>query len=122
MRGYPAESVEEYATVIPESTRGAFGIVRGYLRDAIPGVGEHIGYGIPIFDYRGKGLVGLSVAQAGHLSLHVMSPPTAKALTSEITEGRWSGATLQFAPDAPLSEAAVRLIVDRRISETDAAR
>lgn len=116
---YTADSVEEYLEVVPAEMGAALRVVREHIRNAIPDAGEHMGYGIPIFDYQGKGLVGLSAAQ-GHCSLHVMSPPVAKELASTLTEGKLSGATLHFAPDAPLSESLVRRIVALRIAEADA--
>lgn len=119
MRGYPADTVEEYLTVVPEAMGRGLSVVRQYVRAAIPDVTEKIAYGIPIFAYRGKGLVGLSAA-AKHLSLHLMSPPAARALAGQLTEGKLVGVTLQFAPDAPLSEQTVRLIVAHRIAEVDA--
>lgn len=116
---YTADSVEEYLDVVPAAMGAALRIVRGYIRAAIPEVGEHIGYGIPIFDYRGKGLVGISAAQR-HCSLHLMSPPLARKLAGDLAEGTLSGVTVQFAADAPLSEQFVRNIVAMRIAETDA--
>ncbi|WP_175494575.1 iron chaperone [Herbiconiux ginsengi] len=120
-RGYAAETVEEYLAAVPDEQRPALAAVRAALLAAIPDATEGISYQIPIFSYRGKGLLGLSAAQK-HCSLHLMSPPLAKALEAEgaLTEGRLSGATVQFPNDAPLSEATVRLIVERRIAEVDA--
>lgn len=119
MRGYPAHTVEEYLTVVPEAMGRSLAVVREHIRAAIPGVTEKIAYGIPIFEYRGTGLVGLSAAQK-HGSLHLMSPPAAAALAAELTEGRLVGVTLQFAADAPLSDGIVRRIVAHRIAEVDA--
>ena len=116
---YTADTVEEYLEVVPPEQGAALTLVRERVRSAIPDVGEHIGYGIPIFDYKGKGLVGLSAAQ-GHCSLHLMSPPLAKQLEADIPEGRIVGATLQFSADAPLSEQLVRRIVALRIAEVEA--
>jgi uncharacterized protein YdhG (YjbR/CyaY superfamily) len=119
MRGYAADTVTEYLSVVPESQREALTRVRTLLRDAIPGVTETISYQIPVFTYRGRGLVGLSAART-HCSLHLMSPPAAAALKGELTEGTLSGATLQFPNDAPLSEATIRRIVAMRMAEVDA--
>ena len=115
---YTADSVEEYLAVVPVEMGEALRVVRGYIRNAIPDAGEHMGYGIPIFDYKGKGLVGLSAAQ-GHCSLHLMSPPLAKQLAGSLGEGRLSGATLQFDAAAPLSDDLVRRIVALRIAEVE---
>lgn len=120
MRGYPAETVEEYLAVVPEQMGRSLAIVREHIHAAIPDVTEKIAYGIPIFAYRGKGLVGISAALK-HCSLHLMSPPAAAAaLAAQLTEGKLVGVTLQFAADAPLSESTVRLIVAHRIAEVDA--
>jgi uncharacterized protein YdhG (YjbR/CyaY superfamily) len=119
MRGHPADTVEEYLTVVPEQMGRSLAIVREHVRAAIPDVTEKIAYGIPIFAYRGKGLVGISAAQK-HCSLHLMSPPAAAALATQLTEGKLVGVTLQFAADAPLGESTVRLIVAHRIAEVDA--
>lgn len=125
-RGYPAETVEDYLAAIPAAERAALAPLRDVILAAIPDPGEHIGYQIPIFDYRGRGLIGLSVA-AKHCALHLMSPPLAKALVAEaggtrIDTGKVSGATIQFPADNPLSAETVRMIVARRIAEVDARR
>lgn len=121
MRGYPAETVAEYLDVVPADQGDALRTVRERIVAAIPDAGEHIGYGIAIFDYRGRGLVGLSAAKH-HCSLHFMSPPAARALASEITEGRILGATLQFDASSPLSAATVTRIIEYRIAEVDSSR
>ncbi|MGZ5368812.1 MAG: iron chaperone [Aeromicrobium sp.] len=115
-RGFPAETVDEYLAAVPDEQRDALATVRERLVAAIPDVEQVMSYQVPTFRYRGRALLGLSAAK-DHCSLHLMSPPLAKALGSELTEGKLSGATLHFANDAPLGEATVRLIVDRRIAE-----
>ena len=118
-RGYAATTVDEYLAAIPDDQRGALEPIRRVILDAIPDSAEHIGYGVPIFDYRRRGLVGLSVAKE-YCSLHLMSPPLARELAPSITEGDLVGATLHFTPDKPLSEETVRLIVARRVAEVNA--
>jgi len=118
-RGYSATTVDEYLAAIPADQRGALEPIRRVILDAIPDSAEHIGYGVPIFDYRRRGLVGLSVAKE-YCSLHLMSPPLARELAPSITEGDLVGATLHFTPDKPLSEETVRLIVARRVAEVNA--
>jgi len=118
-RGYTATTVDEYLAAIPDDQRGALEPIRRVILDAIPDSAEHIGYGVPIFDYRRRGLVGLSVAK-DYCSLHLMSPPLARELAPTITEGDLVGATLHFTPERPLSEDVVRLIVARRVAEVNA--
>lgn len=115
-RGFPADTVDAYLTSVPDDQRDALTAVRGLLVAAIPEVEEVMSYQIPTFKYRGRALVALSAAK-NHCSLHLMSPPLAKGLAGELGEGKLSGATIHFANDAPLGEATVRLIVDKRIAE-----
>ena len=117
--GYPAATVDEYLAAVPAAQGAALRVVRDRLVDAVPDAGQVISYQVPTITYRGAGLVALSVAKA-HCSLHLMSPPLARALAGSLPEGRLSGATLQFAADAPLSEETVRRIADLRMAEVDA--
>lgn len=116
--GGETATVLDYLAALPPGQRAALGEVRRLLLAAIPGVEEKISYRVPVFLYRGRGLVSLSAA-TNHCSLHLMSPGLAKELAGEVTEGTMVGATLHFDEEAPLSEATVRLIVERRIAEVD---
>jgi uncharacterized protein YdhG (YjbR/CyaY superfamily) len=120
-RGFAASTVEEYLAAVPPEQGRAIDAVRQVILATVPGCTEHIGYGVPIFDYRKRGLVGLSVAE-DYCSLHLMSPPLARELKAQITEGDLVGATLHFTPDEPLSEATVLLILERRMAEVDTHR
>lgn len=115
-RGFQAETVDEYLAAVPDGQRDALTTVRALLVAAIPDVEEVMSYQIPTFKSGGQALLAISAAK-NHCSVHLMSPPLAKALGDELTEGKISGATVQFANDAPLGEATVRLIVDRRLAE-----
>ncbi len=117
-RGYWAETVEEYLAVVPVACGVALGAVRASLLEAIPEVGELISYRVPTFTYRGRKMLAISAAQ-NHCSLHLMSTAAAKVLRDELNEGTFSGATLQFAADAPLGPETIRLIVERRMAEID---
>ena len=118
-RASPAVTVDQYLNAVPLEQREALSAVRRMLEDAIPGVEAVISYQVPIFRYRGQGLVGISAGKK-HCSLHLMSPPLAASIGGELTEGKMSGATLHFDADDPLSERTVRLIVERRMAEVDA--
>lgn len=111
-------TVLDYLAALPAGQRAALGEVRRILLDAIPGVEERISYRVPVFRYRGRGLVSLSAA-TNHCSLHLMSPDLAKELAGELTEGKMVGATLHFHEESTLSEETVLLIVERRMAEVD---
>lgn len=115
-RGIPGDTVDAYLAAVPEDQRGALATVRQRLVEAIPDVEEVMSYKIPTFRSGGRALVAISAAKS-HCSLHLMSPPLAKLIGTELTEGKISGATLQFANDAPLSEEVIQFIVNRRLAE-----
>ncbi len=118
-RGIEAATVDEYLERMPEPFGSALRVVRDRLVAAIPDVEQVISYRVPIFKYRGRGLVGLS-ATSTQCSLLLMSPPAAKALAGTLDEGTLKGATLHFDPAHPLSESTIQRIVALRISEVDA--
>jgi uncharacterized protein YdhG (YjbR/CyaY superfamily) len=115
-----ADTVEGYLDAAPPDHRVVLADLRSTLLDAIPGVTEGISYGIPVFAYKGKGMLGISSA-AKHCSIHVMlTPSVAAAVLDGVAEGKVSGSTLQFPPSAAPSERTVRLIADRRVAIADA--
>lgn len=116
----PAATVEEYLDALPPDAARALGEVRDVLVDLVPDAGQVISYQVPCVTYRGRPLVSLSHARH-HLSLHVQSPSLARALAAELTEERWSGATLHFSADAPPSRTTLARIVEGRVAEVDAA-
>lgn len=117
--GYPATTVEEYLDAVPTAQGAALRAVRDHFLAVVPDAEQVISYQVPTIKYRGAGLVALSVAKA-HCSVHLMSPPLARALAGTLTEGRLSGATLQFDAATPLSAETVRLVATRRMAEVDA--
>ena len=117
--GYPASTVEEYLDAVPPAQGAALRVVRDRLLAVVPDAEQVISYQVPTIRYRGAGLVALSVAKT-HCSLHLMSPPLARALVGALTEGTLSGATLRFDAASPLGVETVRLIAERRMAEVDA--
>lgn len=117
--GAQASSVAEYLAALPPDDARALAEVRDVLLELVPGAGQVIAYQVPCVTYRGKALVSLSQSR-NHLSLHLQSPPLARALADEVTDGRWSGATLHFTADALPSRATLERIVQCRTAEVDA--
>ncbi|HKY55686.1 MAG TPA: DUF1801 domain-containing protein [Anaerolineales bacterium] len=113
-----AVSVDDYLSKFPADKRQALQSLREILLSAIPDVEEVISYQIPVFKYKGKGLLSMS-AHEDHCSLHLMSPPLAKAMADSFQSYKLSGATLQFTPDKPLPVALVKEIVEARLKEVN---
>ena len=110
-----AATVDEFIAQYPADQRQALQSLRELLLSLIPGAEEVISYQVPIFKYKGKGLLGIS-ASANHCSLHLMSPPLAKAMQAELKE-YLKGVTLHFTPEKPLPVPLVKKIVKARLKE-----
>lgn len=115
----PATSVEGYLDALPPDDARALRAVRDVLVELVPDAGQVISYQVPCLTYRGRALVSLSQSRH-HLSLHLQSPPLARALAAELPDERWSGATLHFTPDALPSRATLERVVRGRVAEVDA--
>lgn len=115
-RGVVAATADEYLDAVQPDQGEALRRLRAVIEATEPDAVAGIGYGIIVFRLFDRGLVGISAA-ANHCSLHLMSPAAAAVLKDSISEGRWSGVTLQFQPDAPLSETVIRQVVEYRARE-----
>ena len=63
----------------------------------------------------GKGVISMS-AKKDYCSLHLISPPLAKAMERELST-YLKGVTLHFTPDKPLPASLVKKIVKARLKE-----
>lgn len=119
MRGDEATAtVDEYLGSLADEQREPLQALRTLLLRLIPGGTENISFQIPVFVYRGRGLVGMS-ASRHHCSLHLMSPALAQELDGSLLTGKIAGATIHFTKAAPLDEQTVRLVVERRIAQRE---
>ena len=83
----------------------------------VPTAGEGLSYGVPCFRVDGKLVAGFSAA-AKHLSYLPHSGTVLSALDPSALEGyRWSKGALNFAPDAPLPQELVALLIRSRLKE-----
>ena len=107
--------VEEHLSKLPEDQRAALQSLRETILSVMPDAEEVISYGVPMFKRNGKGVISMS-AKKDYCSLHLMSPPLAKAMQSELKK-YLKGVTLHFTPDKPLPASLVKKIVKARLKE-----
>jgi uncharacterized protein YdhG (YjbR/CyaY superfamily) len=105
---------------LPPDQRRALEDLRETILSEMPDAEEVISYGVPMFKLNGKGVISMS-AKKDYCSLHLMSPPLAKAMEPELKE-YLSGVTLHFKPEKPLPDALVRKIVRARLEEMETAK
>ena len=100
---------------LPSDQRAALQSLRTIILSVMPGAEEMISYGVPMFKWNGKGVIAMS-AKKDYCSLHLMSPPLAKAMEKEL-KPYIKGVTLHFKPDKPLPASLVKKIVKARMKE-----
>jgi uncharacterized protein YdhG (YjbR/CyaY superfamily) len=117
----PARSAEIDAVLadLPDHIRTALEKLRRTIAAASPSAVESISYGVPAFKYRGRPLVSFAAAK-NHCSFYVQSPAVMDAHRDELAPYTTSKGTVQFTPDAQLSDALVTKLVRARMAETDA--
>src|SRR5882757_9163789 len=97
----PPKTVDEYLARVPEPARTTLNKVRAVIRATVPAEAtELIGYGIPMFKYKGM-LLGYG-AFAKHCSLFAMNPALQAGFTEELKKYKTSKGTIQFPMDKPL--------------------
>lgn len=114
----PAQTVDEYLTVLPADQRAALEELRAAIRAAAPEAEETIAYRIPTYRYRGP-LVHFA-AFRDHLSFIAVSRPVLERFLGELEGWRVSGTTIRFTPDRPLPSSLVAAIVRARVEENAA--
>ena len=107
--------IDEHLSKLPEDQRAALQSLRETILSVMPDAEEVISYGVPMFKRNGKGVISMS-AKKDYCSLHLMSPPLAKAMESELKK-YLKGVTLHFTPDKPLPASLVKKIVKARLKE-----
>ena len=107
--------IDDALSKLPADQRAALQSLRKVILSVMPDMEEVISYGVPMFKWNGKGVISMS-ARKDYCSLHLMSPPLAKAMEKEL-KPYLKGVTLHFKPDKPLPAVLVKKIVRARLKE-----
>lgn len=103
--------IDDYLKTIPPAQRAELQRVRKLILKTVPDATETISYGMPVFKYQGKYLIGIS-AFKNHMSLFPGSGPIAE-LKERLTEFKTARGTIQFTLEKPIPEVLVVAIVER---------
>lgn len=89
--------------------------IRKIVFDLLPDVEEGISYGMPVFKYSNKYLIGYS-AFKDHMSIFPGSSPI-EFLKNELKDYKVSKGTIQFTLDKPIPDGLIKQIIEYRINE-----
>ncbi len=110
------KAVDKYMEDLKEPARGTLKKIRAMIRAAAPREAtEAIGYGMPMFRY--KGALMAYAAFTEHCSLFPMSVAVIDAHAKELGKHRTSKGTIQFPLDKPLAAGLVKKMVKGRVAE-----
>jgi uncharacterized protein YdhG (YjbR/CyaY superfamily) len=108
------KTIDEYLAGVAEPARGTLEKMRAVIRSAAPAeTTEGIGYGLPMFKYKGS-LVALG-AFKNHCSLFPMGSSVLNDIAEDVKKYQVSKGTLQFPVDKPMPATLVKKIVKLRV-------
>lgn len=107
--------IDDVIATLPADQRLALQSLRKVILSVMPDAEQVISYGVPMFKRSGRGVIAMS-AKKDYCSLHLMSPPLAKAREGEL-KPYLKGVTLHFTPGKPLPASLVKKIVKLRMKE-----
>ncbi|MFN8255686.1 MAG: DUF1801 domain-containing protein [Bacteroidales bacterium] len=114
------ETVEEYIEGFQSETQAILKKIRQIIMKTAPQASELISYGMPFYEYGGKGIQGRLIYFAAfkkHISLFI-TPRDSKTIPIEMKKFHISKATYQFPLNKPFPfdtlETTVKLLVNER--------
>lgn len=111
-------AVDAYIAKLREPARGTMKKVRAMIRASAPReTTEAIGYGMPMFRY--KGALMAYAAFSDHCSLFPMSVAVIEASAKELGKLRTSKGTIQFPLNKPLPASLMKKLVKARVAEKE---
>ncbi|QOI95956.1 MAG: DUF1801 domain-containing protein [Flammeovirgaceae bacterium] len=117
-------NVERYIAAFPVPVQEILKKIRAAIRKAAPGATERISYGMPFYEYGGRGYAGRLIYFAAfkkHISLFI-TPRHNETIPSAMKKYHVSKATYQFALNEPVPFSLIEKTVKNLVSQRDNQR
>ena len=114
-------SVDEYIDRTPSEVQDILKKIRSAIKKAAPKAAERISYGMPFYEYGGKGYEGRLIYFAAfkkHISLFI-TPRQSESVPKEMQKYHISKATYQFPSDKPFPFPLLERTVKAMVKERD---
>jgi len=102
--------IDEYLKNIAPPQRLELERIRKSIKHIVPDAEETIGYGMPVFKYKGKYLIGLS-AFKNHMSIFPGAEPV-ELFKDKLGDFKTSKGTIQFTLENPIPESLIKEIIE----------
>lgn len=109
--------VDEYLSTREPAQRSELERIRTIVKQTVPEAVEGIGYGMPVFKYNGKYLIGFAGFK-DHMSIFPGDMPVA-SLKKKLEGHVLSKGTIQFTLENPLSESVLKEILAISLASID---
>ena len=114
-----AKDVDEYIAKAPKEVRVKLKELRTIIKSTAPKAEEHISYGMPYYDYKGR-LVYFAFAKK-HIGLYV-PPPVIEEHKKELKDYGTAKATVRFPLNKKLPLPLIKKLVKARVKKNEARK
>lgn len=109
--------IDQYLDRLEPPQKNELERVRNVIKKLAPDAVEVISYGMPVFKFKNKYLIGFA-AFKNHMSLFPGEIPP-EMLNEELSKFKRSKGTIQFTIDNPVPESIIRELINKRLAISD---
>ena len=109
--------VDKYLAGIDNKQKAELQRIRKVIQHTLPEVEEVISYGMPVYKYNKKYLIGIA-AFKDHMSVFPGSGPI-ESIKGKLKDYKISKGTIQFTLERPIPEYLIKQIIKYRINEIE---
>ena len=115
----PVKNVDEYIALAPKEVQGKLKELRAAIKTAAPSAQEHISYGMPYYEYKGR-LVYFGLWKK-HIGLYALTTPVLEEHKSELKGYVTTKGTVRLPLEEKLPLALIKKLVKARVKKNDEA-
>lgn len=112
--------IDEYFSRLEPTQKKELERIRKIVKQTVPNATEVISYGMPVFKFNDKYLIGIA-AFKDHMSVFPGSMPVDQ-LKEKLSAYKLSKGTIQFTLEHPLSDALLKELVNLSLADIKSAR
>jgi uncharacterized protein YdhG (YjbR/CyaY superfamily) len=112
------DPVDEFLAALDPESRAVFERICALVREVVPDVAQGVSYGVPALFHGGRPLIGFHAGR-NFLSVYPYSGDVVGALRERLAGLETTRGSVHFSAAEPLSDEAVRALVELRVAEIE---